>query len=89
MRLHEALESGRRFRQTSEGDTWFSVYGARVWSQEEVLADDWEVEEETISVTVLEISNMVRDVNLDAHYPRPEHPNLSTYIQKLINRGYK
>lgn len=84
MTLKDVLESGRRFRRESEGDTWFSVYGARVWSQEEVLADDWELEEETVTLTVNELKKLIVEAQENPAIRLP-----SVFIRKLHQGGYK
>ena len=47
MKLHEALESGKRFRETDSGGPWLAPYGVnKFWTHAEIRTLDWEVEPE-------------------------------------------
>jgi hypothetical protein len=54
MNIHEAAKSGKRFRREGQID-WVPLprYGGEEYyfNMDELMADDWEVEEETITVS--------------------------------------
>ena len=51
MTLIEALKSGRRFRLGLDGEWLENAYGYGQFSIEQVLADDWELEPVSVTIT--------------------------------------
>lgn len=62
MTLIEALKSGRPFRQISYRQCpWFAAGGdlGYRYDKEQILADDWEIEEEKVTVTRSQVDKLV------------------------------
>jgi hypothetical protein len=54
--LIEALKTGRALRRTDKPGRPHIAPGNPHYSKEEILADDWEVEEEKINITCTELT---------------------------------
>lgn len=50
MNLIEAIKSGKRIRQKSK-NIWLEPKDGKYFSVDQILADDWEIEEATIAIT--------------------------------------
>lgn len=58
MNLIDAIKSGKQFRRKSQPnqDFWFRPMDTHSFTQDEIIAEDWEVEEEKIEITWTELS---------------------------------
>lgn len=62
MNLIEAIKSGKRFRRGDESAWTFQMEDYHL-SHEDILADDWEIEEPTISVTRSQVTAAWKNQN--------------------------
>lgn len=51
MNIIDAIRTGKRYRRADVTDVWFLPTTPHHFSVEDVLADDWEIEEQTVTVT--------------------------------------
>ena len=84
MNIITATMSGKRIKRKGE-TMWGNVntYGFLQLTKEDILADDWEVEEEKFEVTEGEILEALRD------YRFTECEDMYDIIQRLKSGGYK
>jgi hypothetical protein len=51
MTILDVIKSGKRFRRKGYHTAWFSSEDIVLWLNSDVLAEDWEVEENSITIT--------------------------------------
>lgn len=58
--LIEAIKSGKSFRRRSKGGNWFVSRPVNTYNEAEILADDWEIKEPTVTITSRQFWDAVR-----------------------------
>lgn len=89
MDLISAIRSGKPFKRKNH-ETWKPYAGQVVFSKQDVLATDWEIQEEKIERTAEQIRKAVRSALYDAscarRNSRPSLPEEEFVIKEL---GFK
>ncbi len=65
MDIISAIKSGKRFRRKLSSDSefnsrWYKAEG-QVWNSFDILSDDWEIEEEKITISKSDFDDIWRD----------------------------
>lgn len=90
MNIQEAIKSGKRFKRPTHG-SWsyisnsgdlYRVFPLHCWSLKpaDLLADDWELEDKTITITESEF----RAAYLRAHSKRGKCPTRIDLVEELF-----
>lgn len=69
MNIIDAIRTGKRFRRANVTDVWFLSTTPHHFSVEDVLADDWEIEEQTVTVTRTQILAALYSSHFGQHRP--------------------
>jgi hypothetical protein len=85
MYIVEAVKTGKRFRRKGSSD-WNEPYSdncARDFDKHDILADDWEIEEETVEVTRSQLRKGI------GHCIRSQYPWILEYEELFKELGFK
>lgn len=77
MTLIEAMRSGRRFKRPHH-ENWYEVRNNTVYPTDAILADDWELETEVLSITWDQLHLAINQCGLGIQYLNPTGSKLRT-----------
>jgi hypothetical protein len=88
MNLIEAIKSGKLFRRKSQPnqDFWFRPMDSHSFTQDEILAEDWEVEEIEVTINKKEFHRAWKEAlkkNETAFFP-PSMQQLASFLEKEL-----
>lgn len=74
MNIQQAMKSGKKFRRKGWGSGFSSLEFAYSLTKADILADDWEVEEVTVSITRQQFWDAIVTVQAERESERTIYP---------------
>lgn len=82
MNILEALKSGKRFKRQAWLD-WYHTAVQEQFSTDDVLADDWEVEEVKVTITAAEFDQARHRVSVRLYRVPTQQVHICDFLNEL------